>query len=134
MQTCIKLPTRSVHHTTRTTRNRPQYTIQRQNRVKMTRRLTNSYNNIRENEMPTDEWLKTRAEKEEEANQLQKEMRLLYIKSIQSHIPSYCPECHNHLVIDDEQIYCPHCGLITQDSNRFIAGFKFHLPHGLRLG
>ena len=98
--------------------------------------LANSYNNIRENEMPSnnDEWLKTRAEKEEENLQLEKEMRLLYIKSIQSHIPSKCPECHNLLIIDDEQIYCPSCGLVTQDSTMFNGGQKFHLPHGLRLG
>lgn len=101
----------------------------------MTSGLTNSYNNIRENEMPTtDEWLKTRAEKDEEQRQLAKEMRLLYIKKMQSHIPPYCPECHTLLIIDEEQIYCPECGLVTQDSTMFQAGIKFHLPHGLRLG
>ena len=92
----------------------------------------NSYNNIRDEKMSN--WLKTRAEKQEEENQRKKEMRLMYIKSIQSHIPSYCPECHTPLIIDDEQIYCPTCGLVTQDSTMFNNGIKFHLPHGLRLG
>ena len=88
--------------------------------------MTNSI--IEEDNMPSNnEWLKTTAEKETER-------RLLYIKKMQSHIPPYCPECHNQLIIDDEQIYCPKCGLVTQDSMKFIAGVKYHLPHGLRLG
>ena len=61
-------------------------------------------------------------------------LRLVFIESIQSHIPSRCPECHTPLEIDDEQIYCPSCGLITQDSITYTAGIKHHLPHGLRLG
>lgn len=60
--------------------------------------------------------------------------RMIYIKGIQSHIPSECPECSHDLVIDDEQIFCPHCGLVTQDSSEFVSGMKYHLPHGLRLG
>lgn len=70
-----------------------------------------------------DEWLKTRAEK-----------RLIYILSIQSHIKPYCPECGAPLTVDDEQIYCNSCGLVTQDSTCFNAGIKVNLPHGLRLG
>lgn len=97
--------------------------------------LTNSYNNIRENKMPSDdEWLKTYAEKQEEKQQKQREWRLAYIQKMQSHIPNRCPECKNQLIIDEEQIYCPYCGLITQNSTMFNAGIKIHLPHGLRLG
>ena len=61
-------------------------------------------------------------------------IRLVFIKSIQSHIPHKCPECHTILEVDDEQIYCPKCGLVTQDSTEFVSGIKYHLPHGLRLG
>ncbi len=60
--------------------------------------------------------------------------RMYYIMGLQSHIPNTCPECSHELKIDDEQIFCPKCGLVTQDSSEFIAGMKYHLPHGLRLG
>ena len=60
--------------------------------------------------------------------------RLTYIKRILAHTPSVCPECNTELIVDEEQIYCPHCGLITEDSYDYHAGTKFLLPHGLRLG
>ena len=60
--------------------------------------------------------------------------RLLYIQKLQAHTPSVCPECTTELIVDDEQIYCPKCGLITQDSYDYHAGQHFHLPHGIRLG
>ena len=60
--------------------------------------------------------------------------RLIYIRKLQAHIPSLCPECGTELEVDDEQIYCPKCGLITQDSYDFHAGQHFTLPHGIRLG
>lgn len=50
-----------------------------------------------------------------------------------SHIPRTCPDCEHELIVDEEQIYCPACGLITQDSTCYHAGRKFHLPHGLKL-
>lgn len=96
----------------------------------MTRGLTNSYNNIRgqkkEEMTHKKEWLMTSEEWE-------KQTRLDYILSIQSHIPSRCPHCHNELTVDEEQIYCPHCGLVTQDSYPYQAGQHFKLPHGLKL-
>jgi uncharacterized Zn finger protein (UPF0148 family) len=61
-------------------------------------------------------------------------VRLLYIKKLQAHTPTHCPECDCELTIDDEQIYCPECGLVTQDSTEYVASIKYHLPHGLRLG
>lgn len=82
-------------------------------------------NSILEDEMP-DKWL--------EPENYKKNLRLNYIKSFQAHIPSKCPECETPLTVDDEEIYCPCCGLITQTSISFIAGVKYHLPHGLRLG
>ena len=85
---------------------------------------------IRSNEkMETipDMWLMTSEERE-------KYFRLQYILSIKSHIPVRCPRCKTILEIDDEQIYCPHCGLITQNSTNYSAGMKTKLPHGLRLG
>ena len=85
--------------------------------------MTNSI--IEEENMP-DRWL--------EPEDYRIRMRLNYIQSIQSHIPPKCPECNTHLIIDDEQIYCPACGLVTQDSTMFNNGIKFNLPHGLRLG
>ncbi len=60
--------------------------------------------------------------------------RLYFIKSIQAHTPNTCPECEHDLVIEDEQVYCPHCGLVTQDSIPYVAGFHIVYPHGLRLG
>ena len=49
-------------------------------------------------------------------------------------IPEECPECTTQLVVDDETIYCPECGLVTQTSIAYVAGQKIVLPHGLRLG
>lgn len=91
--------------------------------------LTNSYNIVRENKNPNndEEWLKTSDEK-------QREIRLNFILSLQSHIRPYCPDCGEPLTIDDEQIYCRACGLVTQDSTHFNAGIYVHLRHGLRLG
>lgn len=63
-----------------------------------------------------------------------KENRLIYIKRLQAHTPTTCPECGNELTIDNEQIYCQCCGLVTQDSIQYQAGFHFKYPHGLRLG
>ena len=80
---------------------------------------------IEDDDKLPDKWL--------EPEDYKKVMRLNYIKSIQSHIRNYCPECHHKLIVDDEQIYCPLCGLITQDSTCYIAGVKYYLPHGLKL-
>jgi len=63
-----------------------------------------------------------------------KEQRIHYILRLHSHIPDTCPDCGEHLTVDDETIYCPNCGLVTQTSSNYTAGFKYHLPHGLRLG
>ena len=73
--------------------------------------------------MTTADWKKTKPQR-----------RLIYIHSIQAHTPHVCPECQSELKTDDEQIYCPKCGLVTQDSIQYSAGHKYHLPHGLRLG
>ena len=66
-------------------------------------------------------------------NQRWRNPRLYYIKSIQAHTPTTCPECDTELEVDEEQIYCPRCGLITQDSYDYQAGIKYTLPHGLKL-
>lgn len=94
----------------------------------MTRGLTNSYNNIRgHNDMPKKkDWLMT-------SEEWQRQTRLDFIRSIQSHIPKRCPHCNSILIVDEEQIYCPHCGLVTQDSYPYQAGQHFKLPHGLKL-
>lgn len=81
-------------------------------------------NSIVEDDMP-DRWL--------EPENYKIYMRLCFIKSIQSHIPSYCPECGESLTVDEDQIYCPKCGLITQSSTTYSAGLKFRLPHGIKL-
>ena len=62
-----------------------------------------------------------------------KNPRLTYIKKLQAKTPTECPHCHGDLTVDDEQIYCPTCGLVTQDSYNYVAGIQFHLPHGLKL-
>ena len=84
---------------------------------------------LRGNEMPNniDPWLQTREDR-------LREQRLNYLKSLQAHIPVRCPHCRTHLITDEEQIYCPRCGLVTQDSYPYVAGEHFKLPHGLRLG
>lgn len=87
--------------------------------------MTNSIVRSDKSEDMPDKWL-------EPENHKQK-IRLLYIKSIKSHTPSLCPHCHTILEVDEEQIYCPHCGLVTQDSYDYTAGTKYHLPHGLKL-
>ena len=89
--------------------------------------MTNSIlkgNEDTQEDMP-DRWL--------EPEEYEKKARLLYILSLQSHIPHKCPECHTTLEVDDEQIYCPKCGLVTQDSNKYSAGLPYRLPHGLKL-
>ena len=62
-----------------------------------------------------------------------KNPRLHYILKLQAKTPTKCPECNTELIVDDEQIYCPQCGLVTQDSYNYAAGLKYHLPHGLKL-
>ena len=59
--------------------------------------------------------------------------RLLFIISIQANTPKTCPECEHELIVDNEQIYCPKCGLVTQDSYNYTAGTQYKLPHGLKL-
>lgn len=61
-------------------------------------------------------------------------VRLCEIQKMQSHIPPYCPECGEPLTVDDEQVYCNHCGLVCMDSTEYTAGLKYHLPYGLKLG
>lgn len=60
--------------------------------------------------------------------------RISYIRRMHAKIPDECPECNTQLIIDDETIYCPGCGLVTQTSTDYVAGQKYFLPHGLRLG
>ena len=79
---------------------------------------TNSYNNIEE-EMP---------------KHYRVRMRLHYIKQMQAHTPITCPDCGKTLTVDNEEIYCETCGLVTQASTEYTAGIKYTLPHGLRLG
>lgn len=85
--------------------------------------MTNS--NIEDKTDMPDKWLEPR--------KWEQYMRILYIESIQAHVPSKCPECHTLLEVDEEQIYCPKCGLVTQDSYDFAAGTKYVLPHGIKL-
>lgn len=85
--------------------------------------MTNS--NIEDKEDMPDRWLTPR--------DWEKYMRLSYIKSIQSHIPNKCPDCQSILETDEDIIYCPHCGLITQSSTTYVAGLKYRLPHGIKL-
>jgi len=68
-----------------------------------------------------------------EPEDYRKALRLHYIKKMQSHIPRKCPKCGEELEVDEEQIICPNCGLITQDSYNYQAGQHFTLPHGLKL-
>ena len=90
----------------------------------MVRVMSNSIIRGNEKDMP-DKWLQPEDWKQY--------MRLLYIEKMLSHIPKKCPDCHHDLIVDEEQIYCPHCGLITQDSYNHLAGIPFKLPHGLKL-
>ena len=87
--------------------------------------MTNSIVRSDESEDMPNKWL-------EPENHKQK-IRLLYIQSIKSHIPTTCPHCKTTLETDEEQVYCPKCGLVTQDSYNYQAGRKYHLPHGLKL-
>ena len=67
-----------------------------------------------------------------EPEQYQKLERLLYLKSFNKPLPSYCPECKNPLdtTIDEDETICSHCGLVTSMSIEYVAGFKIQLPHG----
>ena len=87
--------------------------------------MTNSIVRGKDENMP-DRWLQPREWKQY--------MRLLYIKNIQSYTPIYYPECGEDLEVDDEQVYCPQCGLVCMDSICYVAGFKYDLPYGLKLG
>ena len=60
--------------------------------------------------------------------------RISYIRKMHAKIPTECPECTTPLLVDDETIYCPGCGLVTQTSTQYVAGQQIVLPHGLRLG
>lgn len=59
--------------------------------------------------------------------------RLYYIKGIQAHTPNTCPFCAHELTVDDEQVYCPQCGLVCQDSTQYVAGTRICLPYGLKI-
>ena len=59
--------------------------------------------------------------------------RIHYLKSIQAHTPKTCPFCAHTLTNDNQQIYCPQCGLVCQDSTQYVAGEKICLPYGLKI-
>ena len=87
---------------------------------------TNSYNNISKDNMP-DRWLYK--------NEYQIAKRLIFIKSIQAHTPSTCPECHADLEYEEDgEVYCPDCGLVVCDNYPYTAGILLVYPYGLRLG
>ena len=87
--------------------------------------MSNSLMRSNENIDLPDQWL--------EPENHQQVLRLLEIQKMKSHIPKKCPDCGELLIIDEEQIYCPKCGLVTQDSYNYQAGQHFTLPHGLKL-
>lgn len=59
--------------------------------------------------------------------------RIHYLKSIQAHTPKTCPFCAHTLTNDNQQTYCPQCGLVCQDSTQYVAGEKICLPYGLKI-
>ena len=61
------------------------------------------------------------------------EIRLNYIRKMQSHLPSECPECESELVTDDSEIYCAKCGLVVAASMEYVAGVRIDLPYGIVL-
>ena len=73
----------------------------------------------------TDQWLEPELAKWE--------MRLNYIRKMQSHVPSTCPECESELTTDDSEIYCENCGLVVAASMEYVAGQKVILPYGIVL-
>lgn len=73
----------------------------------------------------TDRWLEPELAK--------KEMRLNYIKKMQSQIPNTCPECENSLITDESEIYCEKCGVIVAASTEYVAGVRIDLPYGIVL-
>ena len=74
--------------------------------------MTNSI--VRENRMD-DEWLNP---------------RLYYLKKLIKPRPNYCPECNTTLEHDEDEIYCPKCGLVTSASIEYVAGFRIRFPYG----
>lgn len=79
-------------------------------------------------DMNNDEWLKTTEERK-------KERRLAYLKTFIKPNSNICPECHGKLTatIDEDEIICTKCGLITSASIQYAAGQQIDLPYGLRL-
>lgn len=47
---------------------------------------------------------------------------------------SICPECGGNIeyTTDEDEYYCTKCGLVTQSSNEYVAGFRIDLPYGRR--
>ena len=56
--------------------------------------------------------------------------RLYYLRRLIHPIPTTCPECDHTLTIDDDETYCPYCGLVTSTSIEYVAGIKINLPYG----
>lgn len=59
--------------------------------------------------------------------------RLFYLHKFIKPVPVTCPECGTELTIDEEELYCNHCGLVCSSSIDYVAGFKIDLPYGVRL-
>lgn len=66
------------------------------------------------------------------SDQIQKEIRLTYLKTFTRPLPRFCPECGAELKtsIDEDETTCPDCGLITSASIEYVAGQKITLPYG----
>ena len=60
----------------------------------------------------------------------QKIPRIRFLKTFIKPQSSTCPECDSELTVDDDEIYCPKCGLVTSASYDYVAGVKITFPYG----
>ena len=54
--------------------------------------------------------------------------RISFLKSITKPFPTLCPECEHEIVHDNEQIYCPECGLVCYDTIEYVGLRRIDYP------
>lgn len=74
---------------------------------------TASYTIVRSNQMKTNEWVNP---------------RLFFIKSINKPLPATCPECDHLVKHEDDEIICPHCGLVCNGPIEYVGLKRITYP------
>lgn len=63
-------------------------------------------------------------------DEIDKLIRLTYLLTFVRPIPNFCPECYTPLEYEEDEKYCPHCGLVTSTTVEYVAGQRISIPYG----